>query len=174
MRAITFFVSGGSDTNRQRDIAEDTIRRLGQVIESELLLDATLRSWDYRISTPTVVPRGGLAGPSLSNVDRSEALVAIFGARLPSVTQEEIRHQFRRRRDGEPVEVYVFVNPSKLTDRHWEFFGAIEHDFGEAIVFAQYMTNLDFQALLYSTLFNFLFRQLATSTPPLVGRGLAA
>jgi hypothetical protein len=171
MRVIDIFISGGSDTDRHRDVAADAISRLRQVIEYEMRLDVTLRNWDYRLSSPTVVPRGGLSAASLANVDRSDALVAIFGRRLPRITQDEIRRAFVRRQRGEQEEVFVFANRDRLTDRHNDFFEGIENEFNEAIVFAYYSDLLSFQAIVYSTLFGFLFTQLVTASPSLLPGG---
>jgi hypothetical protein len=168
MLNIEVFVSCGSDRNGYRDVAKDAIERLRQLIRFEMTLEATIEYWDYRTATPTVVPRGGLAATSLANVDRSDALVAIFGRSLPNITTQEIRRAFERRERGEAEDVFVFVNPGLKTARHDAFFDRIEHDFGETIIWTPYTSRLTFQAGLYTTLFRYLFDQLGRASPALL------
>ena len=168
MPNIELFVSCGSDRDSYRDVAKDAIERLRQVIQFEMGLDVTIAYWDYRTATPTVVPRGALASMSLANVDRSDALVAIFGRRVPRITKQEIRRAFERRRRGERQEVFVFAHPGLITSQHDGFFQRIEDDFGETIVYAPYSNRLTFQASLYTTLFQYLFGQLGTANPALL------
>jgi hypothetical protein len=168
MLNIELFVSCGSDRDGYRDIAKDAFERLQQVIQFEMGLDATIAYWDYRMATPTIVARGALASTSLANVDRANALVAIFGRRVPTITREEIRRAFERRRGGERQEVFVFVHPGLLSPRHATFFREVEDDFGETIVFSPYTNQVTFQALLYTTMFKYFFGQLGTANPALL------
>jgi hypothetical protein len=168
MRAIDIFISGGSDTNRHRDLASEAIDRLRQVLQYELGLDVTITSWNYRHATPTVVPGGTLAATSLANVDRSDVLVGIFAKSLPRITQEEVREALTRRQNGESQELFVFANPNRLTARHWDFFNELRDTFGEEIVFGHYTDRVTFQASLYTTLFKYLFERLTTANPPLL------
>jgi hypothetical protein len=168
MLNIELFVSCGSDRDAYRDIAKDAFERLRQVIQFEMKLDVTIANWDYRAATPTVVARGALASTSLANVDRANALVAIFGRRVPSITREEVRRAFERRRGGERQVVFVFAHPGLLSPRHRSFLQEVEDDFGETIVYAPYTNQVTFQASLYTTLFQYLFGQLGTANPALL------
>jgi hypothetical protein len=169
MRTINIFVSCGSDMNGHRDLAVDAIRRLQQLLQFEMNLEVTINHWDYRLATPGVVPSGALAATSLANVDRSDALIAIFGRRVPVITQHEIREAFMRRQRGETQAVFVFANPDQMTDRHRTFFTEIEQTFGEEIVFGHFANRTTFQAALYTMLFRYFFEQLGTANPALVG-----
>jgi hypothetical protein len=171
MPNIELFVSCGSDRDRYRDVAKDAIERLRQVIQFEMRPDVTIAYWDYRIATPTVVPVGTLAATSLANVDRSDALVAIFGKRVPNVTTQEVREAFERRRRGEKQDVFMFAHPGLMTPQHDELLKAIENDYGETIVYAPYRDQLSFQGSLYTTLFKYLFEQLGIANPALLPRG---
>jgi hypothetical protein len=173
MKHLEVLISNGHDTNRYRDLANDAMQRLQQTLQFEMRLAVTLLWWDYRASPPTVVPRGALAAASLATVDRSNAVVAIFGSRVPDVTTQEIRRAFQRRRDGQTVDVFVFVNPTKMGDEHRAFFAEISDTYGEEIVYQAYSGPVEFQAGLYTLLFKYLFEQLATANPDLLS-GAAA
>ncbi len=171
MPNIELFVSCGSDRDKYRDLVKDAVDRLRQVIQFGLRPDVTIAYWDYRMETPTVVPVGALAATSLANVDRSDALVAIFGRRVPKITTQEIREAFERRRRGENLEVFMFAHRGLMTPKHAELLKGIEDDFGETIVYAYYQDRLSFQGLLYATLFKYLFEQLGVATHALLVRG---
>jgi hypothetical protein len=171
MRNIQLFVSCGSDRNGFRDVANDAIDRLRQVIQSEMRLEVILTQWDYRKATPTVVPAGALAATSLANVDRAAALVAIFGKRVPPITTQEVRKAFERRRSGETVDVFMFAQENLMTPRHRRLLKDIQDDFGETISYAQYQDRLSFQGALHTTLFKYLFEQLGVANPALLPGG---
>jgi hypothetical protein len=173
MKHLEILISNGHDANRYRDLANDAMHRLQQTLQFEMRLAVTILWWDYRASPPTVVPRGALAAARLATVDRSNAVVAIFGSRLPDVTTEEIHRAFQRRRDGESVDVFVFVNDTKMSDQHRDFFAEILNAYGEQIVYQAYSTPIEFQAQLYTLFFKYLFEQLATANPDLLS-GAAA
>jgi hypothetical protein len=173
MRTVNIFVSCGGDMNAHRDLAADAIRRLQQLLQFEMNLSVTINHWDFRFATPDVVPRGALATTSLTNVDRSDALIAIFGRRVPVITRQEIHEAFARRQRGEVQAIFVFANPDQLSDAHREFFAEVENAFGEEIVFGHYSNRLTFQAALYTMLFRYLFEQLGTANPALMS-GAAA
>jgi hypothetical protein len=173
VRNIDIFVSNGGDTNGYRDLVADAISRLRQMIRYEMNLAVTISYWDYRDATPDVVRRGTLSATSLANVDRSDALIAIFGKRVPEITTKEIHQAFRRRQDGKQQAVFVFANPAQLAEAHRAFFKEIEETYGEEVVFGHYSNKLNFQAGLYTTLTRYLFEQLATANQALLG-GAAA
>lgn len=168
MRNVDVFISNGSDTNRYRDTVADTLRRLRQLLQYEMGYDVTITNWDYRVGSPTVVRAGALASASLGIVDRSHALVAIFGRRCPKITCDEIRRALMRRSGGERLEIFTFVNPALKTVSHQAFFDTIVNDFGEELVWAPYEDRLSFQATLFTTLVRFLLEHLEISNPALV------
>jgi hypothetical protein len=173
MKNLEILISNGHDTNRYRDLANDAMHRLQQTLQFEMRLAVTILWWDYRASPPTVVPRGALAAASLATVDRSNAVVAIFGSRVPNVTTQEIHRAFQRRRDGQPIDVFVFVNETRMSDEHRTFFTEIRDAYGEEIIYQAYANPIEFQAQLYTLLFKYLFEQLATANPDLLS-GAAA
>jgi hypothetical protein len=173
MKHLEILISNGSDTNRYRDIANDALRRLQQTLQFDMRLAVTILFWDYRDAPPTVVPRDALAAASLATVDRSNAVVAIFGRRVPDITTQEIRRAFQRRRDGTAVDIFVFVNQQRMTAEHQDFFDEIRDTFGEMIVYQSYSNPVEFQARLYTLLFKYLFEQLATANPELLAGAVA-
>lgn len=169
MRDVQVFISNGSDTDRYRETAADVLGRLRQLLQFEMQYDVTISNWDYRLSSPTIVPAGSLATASLRIVDRSHALIAIFGRRCPRITCEEVRRAFQRRAAGEPIEVFIFVNPSLRTGQHDSFFMDLHDTFGLEPVWAEYNSRLSFQAHVFTTLVGFLLEHLQISNPALLG-----
>src|SRR6266550_819512 len=110
MIRVDVLVVGGGDSTRYRDVAANTLASLQHMFQNELRSDLFIRSWDYRRDAPRIVPRGRLSSRSLTMVERTDILVAIFHRRLPPITCEEVRRTFERRRAGEQVEAKVFVN----------------------------------------------------------------
>lgn len=168
MHVIGIMVACGGDRDRYRDVASDAISRLRQVFESDWNRAATIIEWDYRRAPPEVVRAGGLATTSLLNVDRSDALIAILGKRVPTITRLEIRRAFESRRSGIPKAIFVFANPSLWTRKHDELNAELEAEYGEGFIYAPYQDRMTFQASLYTSLFRFLFERLAVSNPPLI------
>lgn len=162
---VRIMTSNGADTNRYRDVVNDVLVRMNHMLSNELTLDVTLTNWDYRQDVPRLVPAGELAARSLNMVDRAEALLAIFGRRLPSITCAEIRRAFERRQHGEQCEVWVFLNRDRVTGEHRRFFDELAVEFGEEIVYAHYSNTLDFQARLFTTLVSFVLRRLSVQWP---------
>jgi hypothetical protein len=172
-RTFEFLVSASSDTDHLRDLADASIRRFQQVLRTELRLPIFFESWDYREATPTVVPRGALAATSLATVDRSSAVIPIFGRRLGRIASQEISRAFDRRQRGEDIQVVAFVHPDQRTARQREFFNGITETYGEEIVFAEYHDRLEFQGRFDAWLFRYLFERLTTANPELLS-GAAA
>jgi hypothetical protein len=171
VRNIDVFIANGSDTNAYRDIGVDVISRLRQLLQYEMNYDVTISNWDYRAATPRVIQKGTLAATSLMNVDRSQAMIGIFGRRVPGITTKEIRRAFERRLAGDEFEIFVFANPKLVTDEHDVFFQEIVNTFGEEIDYGQYRNRLEFQALLYTTLIRYLIERLKISNPALLPGG---
>jgi hypothetical protein len=168
VQSVGIFISNGSDTNRYRDTASDVLARLRQLLQYELHYDVTLANWDYRRASPTVVPSGTMAATSLSIVDQSHALVAIFGRRCPRITCQEIRRAIERRVSGERIEVFIFLNPGLRTPEHDTFFNQLGADFAVEPVWAAYTSQVTFQAQLFTTLMRFLLEHLEISNPGLI------
>lgn len=169
MRDIQVFISNGSDTDRYRDVAADVLNRLRQLLQYELGYDVTISNWDYRNAPPGVVPAGSLAGVSLGVVDRSNALIAIFGRRCPRITRDEVRRALERKSAGEDIELFTFVNPRLKTTQHDAFFAEMRADFGVEIVWAPYANRLTFQAQVFTTGIGFLLKHLEIGNPTLLG-----
>lgn len=161
------FVSGGAEIDELRNVSLEAFRRLEHMFIHELGTELSIGNWDFRIDAARVVPRGALALRSLQMVEMSQACVGIFGTECPDVTTQEIRHCFELRRDGERVEVFVFVNPDLRTAEHDDFFAAIRDEFGEQVVWAPYYSALEFQAALITTLVPYLIRRLGINLAPL-------
>lgn len=172
-RTFEFFVSGASDIDHLRDLADATLRRFEQVLRTELELPIHFASWDYREATPTTVARGTLAATSLATVDRCSAVIPIFLGRLGRISSQEIIRAFERRQRGEDIEIFAFVHPERLTDQHRNFFREIRDTFGRELSSSPYHNQLQFQARFDAWLFKFLFERLTTSNPALLG-GAAA
>jgi hypothetical protein len=149
---VDIMISNGSDTDRYRDVAAGVLDMMGHMLLYQLNVPLSLTNWDYRRDPPAVVPAGQLAARSLEMVERSQALLAIFGRRVPRVTCLEIRRAFERRQAGHTHPVWVFVNPKTKTDKHQEFFDQIKHDFGEEIIHAPYTDRLSFQSKVFTTI----------------------
>ena len=170
MRRVEVFISNGSDTDHYRDTALDVLRRLQQLFQAELNYDVAITNWDYRIASPTLVPAGALAGPSLRVVDRSHACVAIFGRRCGLVTRQEVREMLEREARGEPVRLFVFVNPAQRTQVHDDFFADLAATFGWEPAWGPYSDRLSFQGILFTTLLGFLLEHLEIRNPELRAR----
>jgi hypothetical protein len=162
-QTFEFLVCGSSDTNHLRDLADAAIRRFQQVLRRELDLPIFFESWDYREATPTVIPKGTLAATSLATVDRSNAVIPIFGRRLGRIASEELERAFQRRKRGEAVEVIAFVHPGQRTARQRAFFDRLTETYGEEIVFGEYHDRLEFQARFDAWLFRYLFEKQLTN-----------
>ena len=167
MREVALFISNGSDTNRYRDTAGDVIRRVQQLLQAELRYDVALTEWDYRLASPSIVPAGGLAGPSLRMVDRSRACIAVFGRRCPPITRKEVTEMVERRQRGEDVGLFVFVNPAQIGPDHDAFFAEIATTYGVEVAWAPYSDRLTFQGTLFTTLMRFLLEHLEIRNPAL-------
>src|SRR5439155_12507474 len=153
---LDLFISCGSDVNKYRDLGRGTFKLLEDTF-LEMAVPLYIRNWDYRTDPPRVVPVGAVAARSLNMVDRSHGLIAIFGSTLPRVTCAEIREMFDRRRRGQRVEIWVFVNPDKKTQEHAGFFEQVKKEFGEEIIYSLYRSPTDFQGMLFRTLIPFIF-----------------
>jgi len=94
-------------------------------------------------------------------------MIAVFGESLPRITCQEIRQAFRLRQDGTPVDVWVFLNRQLRRRRHMDFISRIKRQFHEQVVFAQYESELDFQATLFTTVTPYLVRRLVQAPIPL-------
>jgi hypothetical protein len=169
MRQVEVFISNGSDTNTYRNTAVDVLKRLQQLLQAELNYDVAITNWDYRLASPTLVPAGELAGPSLRVVDRSHACIAIFGRSCPRITRQEVREMLVRQQRGESVELFVFVDPKKKGLAHDQFFEDLTDAFGIELVWAPYSDPLSFQAILFTTLIGFLLNHLEIKNPALLG-----
>ena len=164
MLDVRLMISSGGDTKRHRDIAVDMATRVSHLFTYQLNQPVTIRQWDYRFDNPTVVPAGTLATRSLSMVDSSEFLLAIFGENVPPIASQEILRVFERRRDGAPVDFRLFLDPRKKTTEHDDFLARIKTEFGEEIVYAEYQSELDFQATVVMTLFEYVIGKLTRGT----------
>jgi hypothetical protein len=166
---VEVFISCGDEVAALRDVGNSVLKSLQHMLLYNMRVQVTILNWDYRMAPPTVVPKGGLAGLSLSMVERSQALIAIFGKELPPVTREEIRKAFALRRAGKSVEVYVFINPALKTGEHDTFLKNIEVDFGEKVVYTHYNDSLEFQGKLFITLMPFILKRIGDAGIPLLG-----
>jgi hypothetical protein len=157
-------ISSGDDRKRHRDIAVEMAARVSHLFTHQLDEPVTIRQWDYRLDNPTVVRAGTLPTRSLSMVDRSECLLAILGKSVPPITSQEILRAFERRRAGSSVEFWMFLDPRKKTRGHEDFLQRIKTDFGEEVVYAEYQSDLQFQATVTMTLVEYVFKQLKRGT----------
>ena len=169
MLEVEVLVSCGDEVAALRDIGNSVLQSLQHMLLYKMGVQIVIRSWDFRLEPPTVVQVGGLAGLSLSVVERSHAVIAILGKQLPPVTGKEIRKAFTRRRAGERVDVYVFINPALKTGEHDDFLKNIEKDFGETVVYTSYSDALEFQKKLFMTLTPFLLKRIGEAGIPLLG-----
>jgi hypothetical protein len=168
--SIEIFISCGDEVDDLRNVGNDVLRRLDHMLTNEMNLgEVVVRNWDFRLDAPRVVDPGHLATRSLRMVEKSNALVAIFGAELPIITQQEIRRVCEMRRDGLDVEVFVFVDHALRTPEQAQFFAELANDYAQQIVYAQYQTELEFQAGLFTALTPFVLRRSGLSySPPAV------
>jgi len=157
----------GSEVDDLRTIGFSVLDRLDEMFLYDMNLGVTIRHWNYRTDPPRVVPAGDLALRSLTIVERSHVLVAIFGRELPSITQQEIIRAFERRRDGETLPIIVFLDPTKKTVEHDRFFSRIKADFGEEISYTPYQTPLDFQSLLFKAVIPIMLKLVGFRPPRL-------
>ncbi|HEX3840765.1 MAG TPA: hypothetical protein VHU85_08235 [Acidimicrobiales bacterium] len=156
MIEIRVMIANGGDTMGYRDRALDVIQRVNHLFLHELNLEMSVTNWDFRRDTPTVIPEGTMAYRSLSMVDRSEVVLAIFGPTVPKITRKEMWHAFERRRAGDAVDVWTFVDPRKLGKVHTDYFGKIKKEFHEEIVWTEYRNKSDFQGTMFTTMFRYL------------------
>jgi len=165
MTAVRVMISNGHDTDVYRDRAQDVLARAQHMFLYQMGTDPYVTEWDYRRDPSTVVPLGGVATRSLAMVDYSEALLAILGPTVPRITSQEICRACERRRDGDAVELWTFVNPAQTTARHERFFARVKREFGLEIVWSPYTNELDFQATLFTTLFPYLSQRAGARYP---------
>ena len=157
-------ISSGGDRRRHRDIAVKMAARVSHLFTYQLDEPVTIRQWDYRLDNPTVVRAGTLPMRSLSMVDRTECLLAILGKEVPPITSKEILRAFERRRAGSPVEFWMFLDPRQQTRKHKDFLRRIKSQFGEEVVYAEYHSELEFQASVAMTLTGYVIKQLKRGT----------
>lgn len=169
MIAVEVFISGGADTDECRDVSLAVIRHLQQMFQKTMGVPISIGNWDYRIDPPAVVPGGAVATRSLQMVERSNALVAVFGAAVPEITCQEIRQGFQLRSEGNSVEVWTFLNPDAKTEDHETFLRNINEEFGVQIVYTPYRNLLEFQAMLFTTMIPYLLRRIEDAGVPLLG-----
>lgn len=159
MIGVDIFISCGDEVATYRDVGQAVFRSLEHMFRNELEVPLAIANWDFRADAPRVVRAGDLAARSLAMVERSNALIAIFGADLPKITCKEIRRAFSLRQRGSPVDIWVFLDRGNRSRRHAEFVARIKRQFHEEIIFTLYESELDFQAKLFTTLTPYLFRR---------------
>ncbi len=167
MIGVDLFVSCGAEVDSYRNTALDVFRRIEQMFDRELNVPLAIGNWDFRIDNPRVVQAGGLAARSLDMVQRTNAMIAIFGQGLPRITCQEIREAFRQRQAGASVEVWLFLDRQLRGRPHADFVSRIRREFHEQIVFGEYTSELDFQAMLFTTLIPYLLRRLRQAPVPM-------
>ena len=160
MLGLDVFISGGDEVAPYRTVGMEVLRHLQQMFQKDLNVPLAIGTWDFRIDPPAVVPPGTLAARSLSMVERTNCIVVVFGAQLPKVTCQEVRHAFKLRQRGERVEVKVFLSRLRRTRSHSDFLRRIKTKFHEEIVYSQYESKLDFQAKLFTTLTPFVIEKM--------------
>lgn len=167
MLNIAMMISNGADTNKYRDIAKRAALSVAHMFTYELERLVAFSEWDYRMDVPRVVPSGTTAARSLSMVERSECILAIFGPSVPTLTSAEITKVFERREVGEQVDFWLFLNPDQAKASHDAFLEGIKLRFGEEILWSPYRDELEFQSLAMTTLFSYVSRKLLFN--PVVG-----
>ena len=171
MLDVALMISNGADTNQFRDIAGGVAAAVAHLFTYELEEVVSIRDWDYRMDNPRVVPGGALAARSLSMVEKSECLLAIFGPTVPDITSQEITRAFERRQAGETVDFWLFLNPDQKNADHDAFLDGINARFGERIVYSEYHHEMEFQARAMTTLFAYVTKRVFGR--PVVGVGSA-
>lgn len=171
MRRLRIMVSSADDADRWRDIVEDVRQRLQHSYQNEVGLFYILDSWDYRMATPTVVPRGELAGPSLAAVRASHCLILIVEGRVGDVSREEVLEAFERRANGDIIEVRVFLHEGGDEAALRELADQVLAKYNEQIVRTKFSDELNFQARMFCCLNEELLRgngdeQLTTEESP--------
>jgi hypothetical protein len=152
MRRLSVMVSCADDANRWRDIVEGVRRHLQHSYQFELNLPYAIDSWDYRIATPTVVPRGRMAGPSLAAVGRSECLIVIVDGRVGPISREEVLEAFKLQASGQNREVHVFLRAGGDQDGLQELVDEVRETYGQQILWTTFDGELDFQARIFCCL----------------------
>jgi hypothetical protein len=165
MKEIRVMIANGGDTNEYRDRAIDVVKRLNHLFLHELGRDISITFWDYRLDSPTVIPAGSMSTRSLSKVDQSEFLLAIFGPTVPIITSQELIEGFERRLAGINIEICTFVNPDTITQAHTDYFQGIADNYDEEIVWGEYRDELEFQGTLMTTLFKYLIGRVGAQFP---------
>lgn len=169
MIELNIFISGGDEIAELRDIAMKALRLLEQMFVAEMNASLVLRTWDFRIDPPRVVPRGQVAAKSLTMVERSQALVVILGNAVPPVTREEILRAFELRASGVELEVWVFMRSGPETEDHQNLFSDIRGLGDEDVIYSQYGSHLDFQGELLVTLMPYVLERVESADGPLFG-----
>jgi hypothetical protein len=165
MILIRLFISCGEDVSILRDIAQDVVRRLNQMLMYQMELPVQISEWDYRDDPGTVVEAENYAKRSLELVDRSDAMVNIFGAQVPEVTRLEVRRAFELRIEGTEKPLWPFLNPAQKNDDHRRLLAEIEADFAPwMLVYEPYDDELDFQAKLFTALVPYVMKRASLQT----------
>jgi hypothetical protein len=162
-------IVGGSDTNGCRDIAADVLNRLEHMflyeIDQQTGGGLLIKSWDYRLDSPRVIPKGTLASRSLAMVHRSHGLIGHIlrgsAGDHPRGSSRGLQAQRCRRSTGD----WVFVGRDCKNSEHDRFFSAIEKEFGETIQWTPFASELDFQGKVFTTLLPFLMGTVISMVP---------
>ena len=160
MLVVEIVISNGHDTDPFRDIAAGVVDTLNHLFAYEMGANFRFAVWDYRLDPPRLVPAGALPARSLAMVDRSEAVLAIFGATLPEITCKEVARSMEARRAGQPHDLWVFVDSEHPSAERSTFFHELRDEFGEEIQYTSFSSELDFQAKVFETLTLFALKRL--------------
>lgn len=166
---IRVAIVGAADADPYRTVASSVLGHFQSVLFDDLGYPIALHAWDYKSDTPRLVPKGRLAARSVQMVQNSETMIAVFEEDVGPVTKDEVREMVERRRDGEPVEVMVFLNPGKKGEELDGFFESLARECDWEPSWTPYTDELEFQALVFKALLKFIIPRLGTfQTPPLL------
>lgn len=163
---VEVMISGGRDTDVQRDVAGSVLIDLQHMFRKEMHEPVFIDQWDYRRASPTVVPSGAMAALSLQQVEQTHILIVLLDQRVPEITGQEVERALELRATGRPLEVYAYTRPptpAEITD----FLSELKTRLGLEVVYAPYDDHLTLQARLFTTLVPYvLARLIAPGTAP--------
>lgn len=170
--AANIFISGGDETNRQRNTALATFRTVEQMY-GRLGTPLAIKNWDFRIEPGETIPAGTFSRRSIQEARNAYAVIGIFGGSvpLPPVTKLELEDFYKRHAEGEDVDIAVFMK-RPVSRAHHAWRKKVERQHNIEIVYDDYADNIEFQRRLFSRLMIMLLPTLPPAAILATGRTL--
>lgn len=150
-----------------RNITLDTYRSIEQLY-LRLGTVLSIRNWDFRREPGESVPVGSFARRSLNEARKAQGVIGIFGDQLPLpvVTRQELEEFYDRKKNGEDVEIQVFMK-RPVSAQHHDWIREIKNRYGFEVLYSPYENPVEYQRVAYAAILLMLLPVL----PPNPGAG---